>query len=177
VAVSACALYRPRRPQATPLYRLVQACYADVRNEWEEQYEGRYSFWRGFTDKAVGGYLDCGILENGFARVRCGACHAEFLVAFSCKGRRLCPSCAAKRAAALLFRHQVFSFLQAECLLSEERTRLLLSWRHSGLRGHRDTVADSNTQPPSNRRSFGRTHCSPRLAPHPASARSRCTPR
>jgi len=66
--------------------------------------------WRPFTDKAVGGYLDCGVLENGFVRVRCGACHAEFLVAFSCKGRGLCPSCAAKRAAALA------AFLREEVL-------------------------------------------------------------
>lgn len=50
---------------------------------------------------AVGAYLDCGILDNGFARVRCSACQAEFLIAFSCKGRGLCPSCAAKRAAFL----------------------------------------------------------------------------
>jgi hypothetical protein len=35
-------------------------------------------------------------------------------------------------AVALAFRHSVFRFLQAEGLLSEERTRLLLSLRHSG---------------------------------------------
>jgi hypothetical protein len=81
-----------------------------VRDDWEERYEGRYGFWRSSADKAVGGYLDCGILENGFARVRCGTCRAEFLVAFSCKGRGLCPSCAAKRAAALA------AFLREEVL-------------------------------------------------------------
>jgi len=101
VAATECAIYRPRRPETTPLYRLVQEHYADVHDEWEERFEGRYGFWRGSTAKAVGAYLDCGILDNGFARVRCGACRAEFLVAFSCKGRGLCPSCAAKRAAAL----------------------------------------------------------------------------
>ena len=47
------------------------------------------------------GVLDCGNVDNGFARVRCGACRAEFLIAFSGKGRGLCPSCAAKRAASL----------------------------------------------------------------------------
>ncbi len=110
MAAPDCTRYRPRVPQATPLYRLVQACYADVRDSWEERYEGRYGFWRSFMDKAVGAYLDCGILENGFTRVRCGACHAEFLVAYSCKGRGLCPSCAAKRAAALA------AFLREEVL-------------------------------------------------------------
>jgi len=45
-------------------------------------------------------YLDCGVFEAGFARVQCRDCHAEYLVACSCKGRGVCPSCGAKRAAA-----------------------------------------------------------------------------
>jgi hypothetical protein len=45
-------------------------------------------------------YLDCGLYENGFARVRCPDCRAEYLLAFPCKTRELCPSCAARRAAA-----------------------------------------------------------------------------
>ncbi len=44
-------------------------------------------------------YLACGILEHGFARVRCGACKHEYLLAFSCKCRYFCPSCHAKRLA------------------------------------------------------------------------------
>ncbi len=42
-------------------------------------------------------YLECGRLEEGFLRVRCGDCHAEKLVAFSCKKRGLCPSCGGRR--------------------------------------------------------------------------------
>ena len=49
---------------------------------------------------------DLGVqVEHGFLRVRCGDCHAERLVAFSCKRRGFCPSCGARRmaeAAALL---------------------------------------------------------------------------
>ena len=41
----------------------------------------------------------CGILAYGFARARCAACGHDFLVAFSCKGRGLCPSCTARRRA------------------------------------------------------------------------------
>jgi hypothetical protein len=37
-------------------------------------------------------------LAHGFARVRCESCEDEFLVAFSCKGRGVCPSCNAKQA-------------------------------------------------------------------------------
>jgi Transposase zinc-binding domain len=44
--------------------------------------------------------LDCGILDHGFARIRCSECRKELLLAFSCKGRGLCPSCGANRAAA-----------------------------------------------------------------------------
>jgi len=52
------------------------------------------------VDGAVARYLDCGIFENGFARLHCGGCRRDVLVAFSCKGRGLCPSCGAKRGAA-----------------------------------------------------------------------------
>ena len=50
-------------------------------------------------------------MDNGFARVRCGACHAEYLVVLSCKGPGLCPSCAAKGAATLA------AFLRVEIIL------------------------------------------------------------
>lgn len=42
-------------------------------------------------------YLECGILAHGFARARCGQCGHDFLIAFSCKGRGVCPSCNARR--------------------------------------------------------------------------------
>ena len=45
-------------------------------------------------------FLDCGLFENGFARIRCPECREEYLLAFSCKTRELCPSCAGKRSAA-----------------------------------------------------------------------------
>ena len=38
-----------------------------------------------------------------------------------------------EHAAELLFRHKVLRLLQDTGLLSEERTELLLSWRHTGL--------------------------------------------
>src|SRR5882762_1601077 len=58
-----------------------------------------------FVQREFTEYLKCGRLEHGFLRVRCGDCHAEKLVAFSCKRRGLCPSCGARRmveSAALL---------------------------------------------------------------------------
>lgn len=45
-------------------------------------------------------YLECGILAHGFARARCGQCGHDFLIAFSCKGRGVCPSCNTRRMVA-----------------------------------------------------------------------------
>ena len=129
------SLYRPRNPRATPLYRLFDSLYDEVRGQWEERFERRYGFWRDFVDEHVRRYLDCGLYENGFSRVQCHDCHEEYLLAFSCKTRELCPSCAARRAAATadLLREEV---LQDVGLLTEERAELLLSWRHTGFSVH-----------------------------------------
>ena len=50
---------------------------------------------RGMAEK----YLACGVLDHGFARIRCDTCAHEYLLAFSCKCRYFCPSCHAKRLA------------------------------------------------------------------------------
>ena len=42
-------------------------------------------------------FLRCGILEEGCAVVRCESCGFTRLVAYSCKGRGVCPSCIARR--------------------------------------------------------------------------------
>src|SRR5262249_16027552 len=42
-------------------------------------------------------YLDCGLLCHGFLRVHCDGCGDDLLVAFSCKSRAICPSCATRR--------------------------------------------------------------------------------
>jgi len=49
--------------------------------------------------KACASYLDCGILAHGFARARCGDCGHTVVIAFSCKGRGVCPSCNSRRMA------------------------------------------------------------------------------
>jgi hypothetical protein len=45
--------------------------FDEVRGQWEEKYERPHGFWRSFVDEQVMRYLDCGLFENGFARVRC----------------------------------------------------------------------------------------------------------
>jgi hypothetical protein len=59
----------------------------------------------GYVQREFEDFLQCGRLEHGFLRVHCDSCHAEHLVAFSCKRRGFCPSCGARRmteSAALL---------------------------------------------------------------------------
>jgi hypothetical protein len=76
---------------------------SDGESRWPNpipRFEHRYAFWRGPVDGVVARYLECGILDHGFARIRCPECKKELLLAFCCKGRGLCPSCGAKRAAA-----------------------------------------------------------------------------
>ena len=41
-------------------------------------------------------YLQCGILAHGFLRLGCEGCSHEMLLAFSCKRRGFCPSCAGR---------------------------------------------------------------------------------
>lgn len=67
---------------------------------WEERFETKYGYWRGFVDSVVARYLDCGTEESGFARLRCDMCGVEKLLTLSCRQRGICPSCDAKRAAA-----------------------------------------------------------------------------
>ena len=87
--------YGRHRPEATLLYQLVEQHYPAFR-------EMRAMAGRSLPDyieQEFDAYLKCGRLEAGFLRVRCEHCHAEKLVAFSCKKRGFCPSCGARRMA------------------------------------------------------------------------------
>jgi len=94
------ALYQPRQARKTPLYQLVEKHYEDVKAVWDDRFEKKFGKWRGFIDDVVWRYLDCGVEEAGFARLKCDSCGAEKLLTLSCKQRGICPSCDAKRAAA-----------------------------------------------------------------------------
>jgi len=91
--------YRPRRPQASPLFRLVQDHFRMLEIVYDERFAPAYGAWRAVVREVADKFLACGILDHGFARVRCDECAHEYLLAFSCKGRYFCPSCHAKRLA------------------------------------------------------------------------------
>lgn len=90
-------VYRQRNPKSTPWYRCVEDHFDEFTRGYDERFGHKYGFWRPHIEKIIFEFLDCGDLKQGFARVRCGECDKEFLVAFSCKRRHFCPSCHAKR--------------------------------------------------------------------------------
>ena len=63
-----------------------------------------YDFPRKDIMPAIYAYPDCRIPENRAARVGC-ECGSDLFVAFSCKKRMICPSCATKRS--ILFAEKV----------------------------------------------------------------------
>ena len=131
------ACYRPRKVRSTPLWKIMDGWWRRFLSEYDERFEPRYGALRHVVRRAGERFLRCGIIDFGFARIRCDDCGAERLLAFSCK-TRLCPSCAKKRQ--LLFgdflareviedvshRHLVFS-LPRRLRLHVHHNRRLLS--------------------------------------------------
>ena len=50
-----------------------------------------------YVERDLRNFSECGILAHGFARARCEKCGQDFLVAYSCKGRGVCPGCNTRR--------------------------------------------------------------------------------
>src|SRR5713226_4791570 len=69
-------------------------------------------------------YLQCGVLRYGFVQTKCEECQESVLIAFSCKSRAWCPSCAARRA------HQAAAHLE-EVLPQVAYRQWTLSLPHS----------------------------------------------
>lgn len=84
--------YARHRPESTLLYQLVEQHYPAFR----EMCAMAGRSLPDYIEDEFDAYLKCGRLEDGFLRVRCEHCHAEKLVAFSCKKRGFCPSCGAR---------------------------------------------------------------------------------
>ena len=85
--------YQRHRPEQTLLYQIVERHYPAFVEHLAEA--GKQL--PGHVQQTFDTYLQCGRLEHGFLRLRCDTCHAEHLLAFSCKRRSFCPSCGARR--------------------------------------------------------------------------------
>ncbi|NIS80735.1 MAG: hypothetical protein GTO14_11125 [Anaerolineales bacterium] len=92
-----CRIYRRRQPEKTVLYRALAHYFERFLQVYEERFQPSFGHLRRVIRDTVYGFLDCGIFERGFGRARCPKCRHEFLVAFSCKLRCICPSCHQKR--------------------------------------------------------------------------------
>jgi len=80
--------YERRRPQKTPLHKIV----SENLESWLAWREAAERPVPGYVEEELRGYLACGLLCFGFARAVCMTCRTGFVVAFSCKGRGVCPS-------------------------------------------------------------------------------------
>jgi hypothetical protein len=92
------SVYRPRTPQASPLYQILDAHFPEFEQVYAQHYAERYGPWRPAITRAVADYLKCGDLREGFARVHCPKCGHDLFVALSCRKRCLCPSCHQKQS-------------------------------------------------------------------------------
>ena len=115
------AVYRPRHPERTAFYQLFEGHWDEYCRVHEERYEPVSGPLRPEVLRAVPAYLECGRLQNGFARLRCETCGQEEFLAYSCGIRQLCPSCQAKRA--VLFGERL-----AEEVLSPEAAHQHVVW-------------------------------------------------
>ena len=93
-------LYNPRHPERTLLYQTI----AEHFETWHEltsagQFDGQgdHHTPKPYVRQAFRKYLECGIFAHGFARAWCDDCGHDYFVAYSCKGRGVCPSCNTRR--------------------------------------------------------------------------------
>ena len=124
--------YEPRCPTAGTLYQIVQEHFETFRVQAAHVRDGE-GLPR-FVEAEFRDFLRCGSLAGGFARFQCGTCGLDRLVAFSCKGRGICPSCGGRRMAeraAHLVDHVFPDVPVRQWVLSlPYRLRYRLAWDH-----------------------------------------------
>ena len=83
---NSAAVYVRHWPETTLLYQIVNEYW----HEFQAELASQDKYLPAYVTQEFEAYLKCGRLEHGFLRVRCETCHAEKLVAFSCKRRGFC---------------------------------------------------------------------------------------
>ncbi len=88
------AAYTPRDPSTTVLYQVVadhlETFLATIDDDPTAKGLPQ------FVKDEFYAYLQCGILAHGFLRLDCDSCPHKMLLAFTCKRRGFCPSCAGR---------------------------------------------------------------------------------
>ena len=75
--------YRPRDPQASDLWRLLDQHFETFQQVYDERFAAPYGGApargsRPVVEHSVTAFLKCGDLHQGFARVRCPDCHQRW---------------------------------------------------------------------------------------------------
>jgi Putative transposase/Transposase zinc-binding domain len=89
--------YVPRDPSQTLLYQVVADHLGTFLASLDADPDAKG--FPAYVQREFHDYLQCGVLAHGFLRLGCDTCHKELLLAFSCKRRGFCPSCAGRRMA------------------------------------------------------------------------------
>lgn len=86
-------MHQSHDPTKTDLHQIVRSHYRQIF--YDKENSGRaFPF---HTEREFRKYLTCGIPLYGMARFHCSHCNHDKFVAYSCKGRTLCPSCTGRR--------------------------------------------------------------------------------
>jgi len=89
--------YQPRDPGETVLYQVIAEHLATFRATLSANPTAKGL--PHYVSEEFEAYLRCGILAHGFVRLGCDTCPHQMVLAFSCKKRGFCPSCAGRRMA------------------------------------------------------------------------------
>ena len=71
-------VYHPRKPQESQYYQCIEDNFENLEQVYDDRFSKKYGFFRPYVKQVIYRYLDCGILHNGFARVKCEECGHEF---------------------------------------------------------------------------------------------------
>ncbi len=91
-------VYRRRRPERTILYQVVQ-CHLESWLAQHREADPDHDPVPWYVEEEFRRYLDCGVLCRGVALARCKGCGHDYLLAFSCSTRGVCPSCTTRHMA------------------------------------------------------------------------------
>ena len=87
-------VYEKHDPFAQALHQVVRknlaTFYAAIEEGWQTGLPD-------FVRAEFAGYLDCSVMQRGFAHLACEDCGLPRLVAFTCAGRGFCPTCLGRR--------------------------------------------------------------------------------
>ncbi|OQX32104.1 MAG: hypothetical protein B0D96_03155 [Candidatus Sedimenticola endophacoides] len=89
-------IYQRRRPERLAAYQAVQH-HLEIWLAQQREASPDDDPVPRYVERDLRKFLECGILAYGCARARCDECGDDFLIAYSCKGRGICPSCNTKR--------------------------------------------------------------------------------